>query len=89
MKLWEVILVLLAVWNLVVFITYAIDKKRAIRRQWRVPESVLLTMTFAAGGLGALLGMLLVRHKTRQIKFQILVPLALTIQIIVAVLLMI
>ena len=83
MKLFEIFLYILLVWNLIVYVVYTVDKQRARHKQWRVPESVLLTLAFAAGGLGALLGMIFNRHKIRQLKFKILVPAALIIQIII------
>ena len=67
---------ILLAWNLTVFALYGLDKRKAKRGQWRTPESVLLLTAFALGGIGALLGMQLFRHKTRHWKFKILVPLA-------------
>lgn len=71
----------LVIWNLAVFLTYYSDKRRSIKRQWRIPEATLITMAFAGGGVGALCGMYLIRHKTKHLKFQLLVPLALVLQI--------
>lgn len=76
----EIIIVCLAVWNVIVFVIYALDKYKAVRNQWRIPEKTLITLAFAAGGPGALLGMYVIRHKTRDPKFRILVPLAVVIQ---------
>ena len=84
MQYWELITVGIFVWNFVVFLVYAADKQRVRRKQWRVAESVLLTLAFAGGGLGALLGMVLMRHKTRHVKFRILIPVALVLQAILA-----
>lgn len=68
-------------WNITVFLTYYSDKRRSIRRQWRIPEATLIIMAFAGGGVGAICGMYLIRHKTKHFKFQLLVPLALISQI--------
>ena len=61
-----ILLIILAIWNLVVFITYAIDKYKARHHLWRIPEKVLLTQALVAGGLGAILAGKLVHHKTRK-----------------------
>jgi len=50
--------------TLATFLTYGYDKAIAGSRRTRVPERVLLALTFAGGTLGALLGMGLFRHKT-------------------------
>lgn len=55
----------LAAMSLVTFLLYAIDKYKAKRNLWRIRESILLGFGFLGGALGALLGMELVRHKTR------------------------
>lgn len=53
-------------WNLLVFIAYAVDKRRARQHQWRIPEKSLLLMTLALGGLGAFGAGKLYRHKTKK-----------------------
>ena len=58
------------------FVIWGIDKYRATEHQWRVPERVLITLTFIGGAFGALAGMTLLRHKTRKTYFWLLVGLA-------------
>ena len=70
-------LLVATVLNLITFFLYGIDKRRAQKNQWRISEACLLTLPFLGGALGALLGMSLYRHKTKHIRFCILVPLAL------------
>ncbi|MCQ2199312.1 MAG: DUF1294 domain-containing protein [Paludibacteraceae bacterium] len=72
----EFVFLLLFVWNLVVFAVYAIDKYKARRNKWRIPEKTLVLLAFLGGAFGALAGMYSIRHKTKHLKFQILVPLA-------------
>lgn len=71
----------LVLWNLAVFLLYATDKWRAKTKRRRIPEATLLGCAFAMGGLGALLGMVVPRHKTRHKVFCVLVPLALALQL--------
>ncbi len=56
----------LGVMSLIALTVYGADKARAQTRRWRVPESVLLLLGFLGGAAGALLGMLIFRHKTRR-----------------------
>lgn len=70
--LWSAFLI----WNGIVFLLYGIDKQRAMADQWRISEKTLLLCAFFLGGAGAGLGMTVFRHKTRQLKFRILIPVA-------------
>ncbi len=76
-KLWP-LWAALGLMNLVTFFVYAADKRIAQKNRGgrRVPERTLIALAFCGGCIGALLGMVLVRHKTRHAKFVILVPLA-------------
>lgn len=71
---------ILLVLNLAAFVLYGLDKGKAKRGAWRIPEATLLLVALF-GPLGALLGMELFRHKTKHWKFKILVPLFLTLHI--------
>lgn len=55
------------------------DKKNARTRRSRVPEAVLLTMAVLGGSLGATVGMLAFRHKTRKPLFSIGLPVLLLV----------
>jgi len=68
--------------NVLTFCLYVIDKRRAISKKFRIKESILLFFTLVFGGIGALLGMLLARHKTKRAKFRIAVTLGLFIALI-------
>jgi uncharacterized membrane protein YsdA (DUF1294 family) len=58
------------------FILMGMDKRRAVRKKWRIPEKTLILVAYLGGGIGAFLGMYVFRHKTRHRKFTILIPLA-------------
>jgi len=62
--------------NLIAFAAFGIDKRRAIRGQWRIPERTLLLHAFLLGGMGAWLAMRVFRHKTKHGIFQLGVPAA-------------
>jgi uncharacterized membrane protein YsdA (DUF1294 family) len=64
----------LAAYNLIVFLVYAWDKRRARRRGWRTPEATLLWLAAVMGGAGALAGIYGLRHKTRKPRFAWGVP---------------
>lgn len=70
------ILITIAIWNGIVFILYGIDKAKAVFGKWRISENTLIFAAFALGGIGALAGMEIWRHKTRHSKFRILVSIA-------------
>lgn len=65
--------------NIIAFILYGIDKKHAMRRMRRIPESVLLWMARLGGGLGSWIAMFVFHHKKKHNKFMVLVPLWITI----------
>ena len=62
----------LIVINVITFIVYAVDKYKAINKQKRISELTLYTLGFLGGFIGALLAMLLFRHKTKKLRFYIL-----------------
>lgn len=61
--------------NLLTFLLYGLDKYKAIRREWRIPERALLLMAFVGGAFGALSAMRIFRHKTRKGRFKLIIPL--------------
>ena len=67
------------------FVLYGIDKAKAKRGAWRIPEATLLLVAFLGGSLGALLGMEVFRHKTKHARFRILIPLFMILHIALAV----
>lgn len=70
--------------NLVTFIAFAIDKRRARKSKWRIPESRLLLFAAIGGTLGAMAGMKICRHKTQHLKFKYGVPAILILQLALA-----
>ena len=70
MKLNEGITFALLIWNLLVFKIYGIDKSKAKRGAWRIPEKYLLSFAFLCGGFGAWLAGVTFHHKTRKWYFK-------------------
>ena len=68
--------------NLVAFAMYGIDKRRAIKNKWRIPEKRLLLAALFGGAPGALWGMILFHHKTKKAKFFLTVPVLFVLQVV-------
>jgi len=83
--IYAILAAVLVVCSLVTFALYASDKKKAKANQWRIKESTLIMAGFLMGGLGGVLGMSLLRHKTQHAKFKLLVPISLVLNIVVVV----
>ncbi len=62
---WKMYAIALLVLSTITFFTYVSDKKKAKKGAWRVPEKVLLGLSFFGGAAGGLFAMGLVRHKTK------------------------
>lgn len=77
----DILLLYLLLINAVAFLLMLIDKYKARKNLWRIPEATLMATAALGGSIGALVGMYTVRHKTRHPKFTIGIPLILAAQI--------
>ena len=77
-----IIISYLLVINLMAFVLYGIDKKRAMRNEHRIRESVLLWIARLGGAIGSWLGIKIFRHKTKKTKFRVIVPLWMIIWVV-------
>ena len=75
-----IIYYLLAI-NAVAFFAYGIDKLKARKGWWRIPEATLLLLAIIGGSIGAWLGMKVWHHKTMHKKFRYGLPLILLLQL--------
>ncbi len=73
--------IILLVWNIIVMLIYGTDKIKAKRGSKRISEKALLLCAFLLGGCGAMLGMILFNHKTSKMKFRLLIPLFVVVEI--------
>jgi uncharacterized membrane protein YsdA (DUF1294 family) len=79
---WDVLLCWLLAITVVTFLTYGYDKSIAGSKRTRVPEAVLLALTLMGGTIGAILGMLVFRHKTAKRSFQVKLGLVIIVQVL-------
>lgn len=68
------VLLYLLIINLIGFLAMGIDKFKAQRGYWRIPEATLMTLCLLGGGIGTIGGMYTFRHKTKKMKFTIGMP---------------
>ena len=72
--------------NLIAFIFYGIDKRKAIKGSRRIPEKTLILLVVIGGAFGGFLGMKLFHHKTQKKKFYITVPIFVVLYLAVMIL---
>lgn len=77
-----ILAVYLTLINVVAFLAFGIDKLKAKKGWWRIPEATLLTLAIVGGSLGALLGMKLWHHKTLHRKFCYGIPAIIVAQLL-------
>lgn len=82
--IWVVIGIYFAIVNVVGFILMGVDKSKAKRRKWRIPEATLFLVAAIGGSVGSWLGMYTFRHKTKHWYFVWGMPAILLLQLIVA-----
>lgn len=71
--------------NAVGFALMLIDKYKARKKRWRIPEATLMGVAAIGGSLGSLIGMYTVRHKTKHLKFTVGIPVILVLQLTLAI----
>ncbi len=79
---WVVLIVYLLVVNVVAFALMGIDKSKAKRGAWRIPERTLFLPVVLFGSLGGTLGMVTFRHKTKHWYFKYGFPALLVVQVL-------
>lgn len=79
------LLIYLLIVNAAGMLIMLIDKQKAKRHLWRIPEATLIGVAAIGGSIGSLAGMYLFHHKTRKPKFFIGIPVILVLQVLLAV----
>ena len=77
-------LIYLSLVNLLGFFAMFLDKRKAKKNKWRIPEKTLFLLALIGGSLGTTLGMHTFRHKTKHWYFKFGMPAILAIQLILA-----
>lgn len=77
----KLILLYLLIINAIGFVLMLVDKHKARKNLWRIPEATLMIAAALGGSIGCLLGMYTVRHKTRHLTFTLGIPLILAAQV--------
>ena len=80
----EIALTYLLIINALAFALMLLDKYKARKNLWRIPEATLMATAALGGSIGALLGMYTARHKTRHLKFALGIPAILAAQLALA-----
>lgn len=83
MKLWQIITIYLILINLIGLIAMGLDKSKARRGVWRIPEKTLFLISLIGGSIGTWAGMYLFRHKTKHWYFVVGMPAILILQVVI------
>ena len=84
-KIKIIILIYFLLINIITFTAMFIDKQKAIKHKWRVPEKILFLFVVLGGGIGGTAGMMVFRHKTKHWYFKFGFPLITLAEIIAVV----
>ncbi len=82
----KILIAYLILINIAAFLSMYIDKKKAIKHKWRIPEKTLFLFALIGGSLGSNLGMYTFRHKTKHWYFVVFMPLILICQLVLGIL---
>jgi uncharacterized membrane protein YsdA (DUF1294 family) len=75
------IIIYLLIVNIIAFCMMGIDKSKAKKKKWRIPEKSLFLSAILGGSIGANAGMQVFRHKTKHMSFVIGMPAILILQV--------
>lgn len=78
----KILIIYVAFISVITFFVFGIDKLKAIKDKWRIPEKALFLLSIIGGSVGGLLGMYIFRHKTQKPAFKFGIPAILIVQIV-------
>lgn len=83
------IIILLVVYFLIMtiigYVSMGMDKAKAKKHAWRIPEATLFSIAILGGSIGSILGMYHFHHKTKHWYFVIGMPVIFFIQLAIAI----
>lgn len=79
----KIIIIYAVIINIIGLFSMLIDKRRAIKNKWRIPEKTLFLIAVIGGSVGSIAGMRLFRHKTKHWYFVYGMPAILIVQIVI------
>ena len=79
----DFVYVFLIIINIVGFAAMGMDKSKAKKGQWRIPEKTLFLLSIIGGSIGTWAGMYVFHHKTKHWYFVVGMPLILVLQLLI------
>ena len=76
-----ILLLWVLIMSLAAFALFGMDKRKAKRGGWRIPERTLFSAAILGGTPGAMLGMKVFHHKTKHWYFKVFFPVLLVMQV--------
>jgi uncharacterized membrane protein YsdA (DUF1294 family) len=83
-RIW-LLIVYLVIMNIIGIAVMGIDKSKAKRHAWRIPEKMLFLVSLLGGSIGTWAGMYIFRHKTKHWYFVVGMPAILIVQIVLGI----
>lgn len=84
----KLLLIYLLIINALGCLLMLIDKIKAKKKRWRIPEATLFLVAAVGGSIGSIIGMYTFRHKTRHMSFVVGMPLILAVQVVACILIL-
>ncbi len=84
-KILLLIIVYFLVMTIIGYASMGIDKQKAKKHAWRIPEATLFSIAILGGSVGSILGMFHFHHKTKHWYFVVGMPLIFFVQLAIAV----
>jgi len=79
--IYQILCIYLLAVNLVLFAAMGIDKRKAVKGRWRIPEKTLFLLAIVGGSIGGIVGMRVFHHKTKHLSFKLGFPAILILQL--------
>ena len=83
-NIYTILITYLVIMNIIGVLIMGIDKSKARRQAWRIPEKTLFLISLLGGSVGTWMGMYIFRHKTKHWYFVVGMPVILVLQLVIA-----